>query len=67
MPSQSAKQHRLMEAVAHDPGFAKRAGIPQRVGQDFVTADQRRGSPYKTAARGRALEDRRAASTFKRK
>lgn len=39
MPSKSKAQHRLMEAVAHDPGFAKRAGIPQSVGRDFVNAD----------------------------
>lgn len=29
-----------MEAVAHDPGFAKRAGVPQSVGEDFATADK---------------------------
>ena len=40
MPSKSAKQHRLMEAVAHDPGFAKKAGIPQSVGKDFAEADK---------------------------
>jgi hypothetical protein len=28
-----------MEAVAHDPGFAKKAGIPQKVGQDYALAD----------------------------
>lgn len=28
-----------MEAVAHDPGFAKKTGIPQKVGQDFAKAD----------------------------
>lgn len=39
MPSKSAKQHRLMEAVAHDPKFAKKVGIPQKVGKDFVAAD----------------------------
>lgn len=39
MPSTSQKQHNLMEAVAHDPGFAKKAGIPQSVGTDFVKAD----------------------------
>ena len=40
MPSVSPAQHRLMEAVAHDPGFAKKAGIPQSVGKDFAEADK---------------------------
>ena len=40
MPSTSAKQHRFMEAVAHNPAFAKKAGIPQSVGQDFAKADK---------------------------
>ena len=29
-----------MEAVAHNPSFAKKAGIPQSVGKDFSTADK---------------------------
>lgn len=40
MPSKSAKQHRFMEAVAHNPKFAKKAGIPQSVGADFAKADK---------------------------
>lgn len=28
-----------MEAVAHNPDFAKKVGIPQSVGQDFANAD----------------------------
>jgi len=31
-----------MEAVAHNPSFAKKAGVPQSVGQDFSTADKGR-------------------------
>lgn len=42
MPSHSAKQHRFMEAVAHNPSFAKKAGVPQSVGQDFANADKGR-------------------------
>lgn len=42
MPSTSAKQHRFMEAVAHNPEFAKQANIPQSVGKDFVEADKRK-------------------------
>ena len=40
MPSSSAKQHRFMEAIAHSPSFAKKAGVPQSVGQDFSKADK---------------------------
>lgn len=40
MPSKSASQHRLMEAVAHSPSFAKKVGIPQSVGKDFAAADK---------------------------
>jgi len=40
MPSKSKKQHNLMEAVAHNPAFAKKVGIPQSVGRDFATADK---------------------------
>src|SRR5580704_6754027 len=39
MPSTSPAQHRLMEGVAHDPKFAAKAGIPQKVGRDFARAD----------------------------
>lgn len=28
-----------MEMVAHDPAAAKRVGVPQTVGKDFVMAD----------------------------
>jgi len=42
MPSQSAKQHRFMQAVAHNPEFAKKAGVPQSVGEDFTEADKRK-------------------------
>ena len=40
MPSVSKKQHNLMAAVAKNPKFAKKVGIPQSVGQDFLEADQ---------------------------
>ena len=40
MPSKSPAQHRLMEAVAHSPKFAKKVGIPQKVGKEFAKADK---------------------------
>ncbi len=42
MPSTSKKQHNFMAAVAHNPAFAKKAGIPQSVGKDFNEADKGR-------------------------
>lgn len=42
MPSVSGKQHRLMAMVANDPKAAKRMGIPQSVGQEFMSADKGR-------------------------
>jgi hypothetical protein len=40
MPSKSPEQHKLMDAVAHNPAFAKKVGIPTKVGKDFVKADE---------------------------
>jgi len=42
MPSSSKKQHNFMAAVANNPAFAKKAGVPQSVGQDFTKADKGR-------------------------
>lgn len=42
MPSSSAKQHNFMAAIANNPSFAKKAGVPQSVGQDFIKADKGR-------------------------
>jgi hypothetical protein len=40
MPSTSKKQHNFMAAVAHNPAFAKKAGVPQSVGKEFNKADK---------------------------
>ena len=42
MPSSSKKQHNFMSAIANNPAFAKKVGIPQSVGKDFTTADKGR-------------------------
>lgn len=39
MSSKTPKQARFMAAIAHDPGFAKKVGVPQSVGKDFNQAD----------------------------
>lgn len=40
MPSKSPQQAKLMRAVAHNPEFAQKVGIPQSVGEEFAQADQ---------------------------
>ena len=55
MPSHSAKQHKFMEAVAHNPSFAKKAGVPQSVGKDFSNADK-----GKTFKRGGDMKESKA-------
>jgi len=40
MPSTSKKQHNFMAAVANNPSFAKKAGVPQSVGKEFNDADK---------------------------
>jgi hypothetical protein len=46
MPSVSKKQHNLMAAVANNPKFAKKVGIPKSVGEDFMEADK--GKKFRT-------------------
>ena len=43
MPSKSGKQARLMAAAAHDPKFAKRTGVSQKVAKEFNRADKGTG------------------------
>ena len=40
MPSTSKKQHNLMAMVANNPAAAKRTGVPQSVGQEYMKADK---------------------------
>lgn len=40
MPSVSKKQRNFMAAAAHNPKFAKKAGIPQSVAKEFNQADK---------------------------
>ena len=42
MPSKTKEQHNFMAAVAKNPAFAKKAGVPQSVGQEFINADKGR-------------------------
>jgi hypothetical protein len=40
MPATSEKQKKFMDAVAHNPAFAKTVGVPQSVGKDFSEASK---------------------------
>jgi hypothetical protein len=42
MPSKSKEQHNFMAAVANNPAFAKKVGVPQSVGKEFSNADKGR-------------------------
>jgi hypothetical protein len=42
MPSVSKKQHNFMAAVANNPKFAKKAGVPKSVGAEFMKADTKK-------------------------
>ena len=44
MPSVSAKQKRFMDAAAHNPQFAKAAGVPVSVAKDF--SDKSKGMKF---------------------
>ena len=40
MPAASKKQKTFMNAVAHNPAFAKKVGVPKAVGKDFSEASK---------------------------
>lgn len=40
MPSKSPAQARFMAAAAHNPKFAKKAGVPPGVAKEFNAADK---------------------------
>jgi hypothetical protein len=42
VPSTSKKQHNFFAAVANSPKFAKKAGVPKSVGEEFMKADKGR-------------------------
>ena len=66
MPSTSAKQHRFMEAVAHNPAFAKKAGIPQKVGQEFSKADKGKKFSQGGTMKSEKMKEMREAKTLEK-
>lgn len=71
MPSVSKKQHNLMALVANDPKAAKRLGIPQSVGKEFMQADKgktfKKGDEMKKMRDGGMGDPRMAAMMAKRR
>ncbi len=36
----------MMEGAAHNPAFAKKVGVPQKVAKEFVAADKNEGKSF---------------------
>ena len=49
MPAVSAKQKKFMDAAAHNPEFAKKAGVPRDVAKEYSEASK--GQKFGTGAR----------------
>jgi hypothetical protein len=66
MPAVSAKQERFMQAVAHNPKFAKKVGVPQSVGKEFTMKKMNMGggvAPSKMGAVKTAAPSRDGVAT----
>ena len=46
LPSKSKKQARFMAATAHNPEFAKKVGIDQKVAKEYNQADAKKRSGF---------------------
>jgi hypothetical protein len=55
MPAVSKKQKTFMDAVAHNPAFAKKVGVPKSVGKDFSEASKGMKLGPKTRADSQAV------------
>lgn len=55
MPVKSEAQRRLMQGVAKNPAFAKKVGIPQSVGREFIEA-----SPGRKLSEGGEMKESKA-------
>lgn len=47
MPTKSKKQKKSLDAVANNPEFAQKVGIPQEVGKEFSKADKKNAKKKK--------------------
>ncbi len=46
MPSKSKKQHDFMQAVSHSVEFARKVGVPQSVGREYVREDKKKNKSH---------------------
>jgi hypothetical protein len=51
MPAKSQAQYRFMQAAAHDPEVAKRAGISQGAAKEYVSGQSPHGLPERKAVK----------------
>jgi len=63
VPSKTKKQANFMAAVANNPKFAKKAGVPQSVGKDFAKADK--GKTFKEGGMPNMRKDRRTMENLR--
>jgi hypothetical protein len=56
MPSKSPAQAKLMAAAANNPKFAKDAGVPQDVAQEFHEADKAKHAKIARKLLGKGYE-----------
>ena len=66
MPTVSDKQERFMQAVANNPKFAKKVGVPQSVGKEFTMKKMSKGggvAPTKMGAVKTAAPSRDGVAT----
>lgn len=58
MPAKSEKQRKFMAAVANNPKFAKKVGVPQSVGEEFMKPKKyQAGGAMKSSPRPRMRPD----------
>jgi hypothetical protein len=57
MPATSEKQKKFMDAVAHNPAFAKKVGVPKAVGKDFSEASKGMKFRSKTRADSQTINN----------
>jgi len=55
MPSKTPKQKSFMAAVANNPKFAKKVGVPSKVGKEFEMKDKKMGMKKMADKAGRAM------------
>lgn len=54
MPSKTKKQARFMQIAAHDPEFAKKAGVPVNVAREYAAVDERKKGYASERRKGKA-------------